>query len=124
MGNEFVNHVSFPILNIEFNIALDNNKYPYVSENSIYEEDIVLSKLTINVESDYTSWLEILERISQRNKIRGVYSKHNSELDVIIENLNKNYNDLREIKLSPYYFKKVDEWAEETLGIITKTQFL
>ena len=74
MGNEFVNHVSLPILNIEFNIALDNNKYPYVSENSIYEEDIVLSKLTINVESDYTSWLEILERILQRNKIRGVYS--------------------------------------------------
>ncbi len=124
MGNEFVNYVSLPILNIEFNIALDNNKYPYVSENSIYEEDIVLSKLTINVESDYTSWLEILERILQRNKIRGVYSKHNSELDVIIENLNKNYNDLGEIKLSPYYFKKVDEWAEETLGIITKTQFL
>ena len=95
-NNIFVNGDTFSIVNqkvlsiiFDLNISLD--KYPYVGENSMSLSDIQLKKLVLNIESDYNKWQEQFEIVNKNNGLRGLYSTQILNSDVIINNLNENF---------------------------------
>ena len=108
------------LLDIAFNLTLDNTLYPYVDSTykSIYNIDIELNNYTMSIEDSYNKWEGLFEYISRRENTRGIYCKNTSDLDAVIYDLNKNYQNNFSFYLSPYSIEDLEEIGIKRLKLI------